>query len=60
MSGGYKRWIFSEMGVWMWRFDAEYKQSLSECMEKLRGGNGGQKDLQKTEVKGPGFLCGAS
>ena len=32
--------------------------SRSECMEKCRGGNGGQKDFQKTE--GPGFLCDAS
>ena len=31
-------------------------------MEKCRGGNGGQKDFQKTEGEdvGPGFLCGAS
>ena len=29
-------------------------------MEKGRGGNGGQKDFQKTEGEGPGFLCGAS
>ena len=29
--------------------------SRSECMEKRRGGNGGQKDFQKT-----GFLCDAS
>ena len=33
--------------------------SRSECVEKRRGGNGGQKYFQKTEVKGPGFLCGA-
>ena len=32
----------------------------SECMEKRRGGNGGQKDFQKTEGEGPGLLCGAS
>ena len=29
-------------------------------MEKRRGGNGGQKDFQKTEGEGPGFLCGDS
>ena len=29
-------------------------------MEKRRGGNGGQKDFQKTEEEGPVFLCGAS
>ena len=29
-------------------------------MEKRRGGNDGQKDFQKTEVEGPGLLCGAS
>ena len=29
-------------------------------MEKCRGGNGGQKDFQKTEGEGPGFMCGAS
>ena len=29
-------------------------------MEKCREGNGGQKDFQKTEGEGPGFLCGAS
>ena len=29
-------------------------------MEKRRGVNGGQKDFQKTEVKGPGFLSGGS
>ena len=34
--------------------------SRSECMEKRRGGNGGQKDFQKTDGEGPGFLCGAS
>ena len=34
--------------------------SRSECMEKRRGGNGGQKDFQKTEGEGRGFLCGAS
>ena len=34
--------------------------SRSECMEKRRGGNGGQKDFQKTEGEGPVFLCGAS
>ena len=34
--------------------------SRSECMEKRRGGNDVQKDFQKTEGKGPGFLCGAS
>ena len=28
-------------------------------MEKRRGGNGGQKDFQKTEGNGSGFLCGA-
>ena len=32
----------------------------SECMEKRRGGNDGQKDFQKTEGEGPGLLCGAS
>ena len=32
----------------------------SDCMEKCRGGNGGQKHFQKTEVEGPGFLFGAS
>ena len=32
--------------------------SRSECMEKRRGCNGGQKDFQKTE--GEGLLCGAS
>ena len=26
----------------------------------LRACNGGPKDFQKTEVEGPGFLCGAS
>ena len=31
-----------------------------DCMEKRRGGNGGQNDFQKTEGKGPGFLCDAS
>ena len=29
-------------------------------MEKCRGGKHGQKDFQKTEGEGPGFLCGAS
>ena len=29
-------------------------------MEKRRGGNDGQKDLQITEGEGPGLLCGAS
>ena len=33
--------------------------SRSECMEKCSGGNGGQKDFQKTEGGGPRFLCGA-
>ena len=37
--------------MWVWRFDAEYKQELSECMEKRRGGNGGQKDFQKLKGK---------
>ena len=32
----------------------------SECMAKRRGGNDGQIHFQKTEGKGPGFLCGAS
>ena len=34
--------------------------SRSECMEKCRWGNGGQKYFQKTEGEGPVFLCGAS
>ena len=33
--------------------------SKSECMEKRRGGDGGQKDFQKIEGEGPGLLCGA-
>ena len=50
--------IYLRTGEWMWRCDAEYKQS--ECMEIFRGGNGGEKDFQRTEGEGPGFLCGAS
>ena len=34
--------------------------SRSECMEKRRGGNDGQKDFQKTGGQCTGLLCGAS
>ena len=45
------------------RVDVEVRRRIqagAKCMEKCRGGNGGQKGFQKTEGEGPGFLCGAS
>ena len=39
---------------------ATQNTSMTECMAKRRGGNGGQKYFQKTEGEGPGLLCGAS
>ena len=40
--------------------DSTQNTSRSECVEKRRGRNGGQKDFQKTEGEVPEFMCGAS
>ena len=42
------------------RMEVEVNTTRSECMEKRRGCNDGQKDFQITEGEGPGLLCGAS
>ena len=45
------------------RVDVEVRRRIqagANAWRNVEGGNGGQKDFQKTEGEGPGFLCGAS
>ena len=42
------------------RVDVEVRRRIQAGASAWRNVEGGQKDFQKTEGEGPGFLCGAS